>query len=184
MTVAQRFWAKVDKGQGCWPWLAGKQERGYGHFWFNGRQIGAHRMAWILSRGPIPDGFYVCHRCDNPSCVRPTHLFVGRAKDNLRDAMQKGRMPRGVKWRDTHRNMASGDRHKSVTYPESVPRGESHGMSKLTDSIVKEIRRLGGRGISNRKLGRKFGVTKSTIQKVIRKRIWKHVGGVPYPKES
>ena len=182
MSPQKRFWQKVRKTNSCWYWRSSNSGR-YGMFYLNGKHIGAHRAAWMFAYGPIPRGLYVCHRCDNRFCVRPTHLFLGTPKDNLRDAAQKGRMPRGKQWRDTHRHMASGDGHKSVTHPESVPRGESHGMSRLTDSIVKEIHGLTACGISSRKLGRKFGVHKSTIWHVVRKNTWKHVGGVSYPKE-
>ena len=91
-----RFWAKVVKtpGDGCWTWTAAADTWGYGVFRLGGRcdgQEGAHRFSYRMSFGEIPDGLSVCHRCDNPPCVRPDHLFLGTAKDNARDAISKGR---------------------------------------------------------------------------------------------
>jgi len=88
------FWNKVDRrGENeCWPWLAYKQADGYGTFRVPGdEKVKAHRMAWILMRGEIPEGLYVCHHCDNPSCVNPAHLFLGTHWDNVQDKVAKGR---------------------------------------------------------------------------------------------
>lgn len=82
------FWSLVDKSGDCWLWTAGKDGVGYGRW---GNDQGAHRVAWEETNGPIPPGLFVCHRCDNPACVRPSHLFLGRPKDNTQDMVRKGR---------------------------------------------------------------------------------------------
>ena len=93
MDLEKRFWDKVEKAGDCWLWIAGKFKQGYGSFYFKGRHIKAHRMAWELTYGAIPEGKRVCHYCDNPSCTNPEHLFLGTQKDNIRDMMAKGRSP-------------------------------------------------------------------------------------------
>lgn len=89
----QRFWDKADVADrdACWLWHACKNRDGYGSFGLNGTTILAHRMAWILEHGDIPDGLNVLHNCDIPSCVNPSHLFLGTQKDNVADCTRKGR---------------------------------------------------------------------------------------------
>ena len=96
-TITLRFWEKVHVTNGCWEWTARRKLHGYGEFNIMGRLVPAHRMAWVLSVGPIPKGLLVLHRCDNPPCVNPDHLFLGTQLDNIRDAAQKGRMGRSQK---------------------------------------------------------------------------------------
>ena len=90
-SLAGRFWEHVDQSGECWPWTAGHFDTGYGCAWHEGRAQKAHRVAWMLTRGPIPAGLRVLHRCDNPTCVRPDHLWLGTAQDNTRDMVQKRR---------------------------------------------------------------------------------------------
>ena len=89
--VAERFWSKVDFStpDGCWPWKGTRHDFGYGQIWVDGRQRLAHRVVFELVYGYQPDT--VCHRCDNPPCVRPDHLFGGTQADNARDMWEKGR---------------------------------------------------------------------------------------------
>jgi hypothetical protein len=87
----KRFWDKVVKTDTCWVWTASVNGKGYGSFGYGGRVQLAHRVSWQMHCGPIPPGLCVCHACDNPSCVRPDHLFLGTIKDNNRDRDRKGR---------------------------------------------------------------------------------------------
>ncbi len=92
--IEERFWSKVKKLEGkdaCWEWQIAKDKNGYGKFFINGVTERAHRVIWKLIYGLIPNKSWVLHKCDNPSCVRPDHLFLGNAKINAQDAFQKGR---------------------------------------------------------------------------------------------
>lgn len=100
-SLADRFWEKVDKKgpDECWEWTASKFENGYGQIdtgGKDGKNMKAHRVAWMLTNGPIPEGKCVLHTCDNPGCVNPSHLFTGSNADNSYDMMQKNRQARGV----------------------------------------------------------------------------------------
>ena len=86
-----RFESKINKTDTCWLWTAGVNNKGYGYFGFNSTVVGAHRVAYELYIGPIPDKLYVLHSCDNPPCVNPKHLFLGTSGDNMGDMMRKGR---------------------------------------------------------------------------------------------
>jgi HNH endonuclease len=100
--VAGRFWTKVQKGPGCWLWLAHKNAQGYGRIWDQNKQRPAPRVAWELANGkPFPDGLISCHTCDNPSCVNPDHIWAGTYSENIRDAVAKGRhVALGCSWRN------------------------------------------------------------------------------------
>lgn len=147
-----RFWRKVEKTQGCWIWTGAKKTGGYGVAIRNGRQIGAHRLAWQLTYGPIGAGLEVCHRCDMPACVRPDHLFLGTHAENMADMKQKGR---GRMVREQ--------------------RGEANRYARLTDAKVREIRALYAQGQTKAGLGRLYGVNEFTIRCVVERRTWKHV---------
>ena len=95
-TLVKRFWPKVEKTSAneCWTWLGAKLPKGYGKIagrdW-RGGWLYAHRVSWELHNGPVQDGLWVLHHCDNPSCVNPAHLFLGTNRDNMRDMQRKGR---------------------------------------------------------------------------------------------
>lgn len=86
----KRFWSNVKKTRGCWWWVGAKFSNGYGRFWASKEYL-AHRASWLLINGSVPKGLHVLHHCDNPSCVRPEHLFLGTQKDNMIDMRIKGR---------------------------------------------------------------------------------------------
>lgn len=106
--IAPRFWSKVQQGEGCWLWTSNVLKNGYGQFWMGAGLVPeyAHRVAWQLTSGPIPDGLFVLHHCDTPTCVRPDHLFLGTHTDNMRDASRKGRL-RGRASVESRRKVAS-----------------------------------------------------------------------------
>lgn len=127
-----RFWIKVQKNDGCWLWTS-NVTRGYGQFSFLGRPVYAHRFAWELTHGPIPEGLRVCHHCDTPLCVRPEHLFLGTQQENLADARRKGRLdeslPRGLSW-DAYRDIV-------LTTQRGVDLARKWGITEVTVSRIR-----------------------------------------------
>lgn len=102
VSIEQRFWEKVERTATCWFWKAGRNPDGYGNFRINGKTEGAHRVAWKITYGAIPDGRQVLHRCDTPPCVNPNHLFLGDHDINMSDKAVKGRAPGTGKGDDQH----------------------------------------------------------------------------------
>src|SRR5947207_5829360 len=110
MSIIDNFWGSpghptVDytgSSIGCWVWLRARTSRGYGNIHLGGKMVSAHRVAWELVNGPIPEGLLVLHKCDNPSCVNPDHLFLGTNADNRKDAQVKGRLPRHLGEKNPH----------------------------------------------------------------------------------
>jgi len=150
--VEERFWAKVQKTETCWLWTAFRNKAGYGVFGLEhhvhgqqGKNILAPRQAWILTYGPIPEGQYILHNCDNPSCVRPDHLRLGTLSENTRDMYAKGR---------------GGDRRSL---------GEDNGNHVLTDRQVDLIRQLYPR-LSQEKLADLTGASVSQVRNIIKGR--------------
>ncbi len=152
-TLAEKFWEKVSvRGPTeCWPWTAGtKGNNEYGNFCVAGTPTSvASRMAWILSRGPIPEGLWVLHTCDNPPCCNPAHLFLGTPKRNTSDMHTKGRA--------------------------KPPRGQRNGNHKLTELQVILMKQKMREGQSTRSVGLEFGVSHTTADWIKRGKLWKHV---------
>lgn len=199
---AEGFWSRVKKGEGCWEWQGGTSDRGYGRIKVNGKMRRAHRVAWALTHGRDPTKM-VLHTCDNPSCVRPDHLYEGNHAENMRDRAVRGRLDqRGTKNPAQH------------LFPEEVlairadPRTQadiasSYGISQshvsqikrrtiwghldgppsvscakpprrgLDADTVSEIIEFRNRGWTYRELSTQFGVSKSHVGRICRGESWK-----------
>ena len=149
---------RVDSSTGCWNWVGYKDKDGYGSIndWKDGMKTDtrAHRFSWELYNGDIPKGILVLHKCDNPRCVNPKHLFLGTQQDNMDDMRLKGR--------------------KVYTTPP-VHIGEDNPMAKLTCAIVLELRSCVKRGISIMQAATKMGIKYRTALDVVNRNTWKHV---------
>lgn len=144
------FWSYVDRTGECWVWTGNRNTRGYGSFWNGSRDERAHRFAYRLVFGPIAPGMFVCHRCDNPGCVRPAHLFQGTHSDNMRDAHRKGRLPQTRPGRGNH-------------------------YVKLSEDQVREIRLAWGTGESQSSIARRYQVASMTVSGICRLKSRKNV---------
>ena len=149
------FWNRVDTGaaDGCWRWM-GAHVSGYGNVWWHGRARRAHRVAWELTNGAIGDGQNVLHRCDNPPCCNPEHLFLGTQAENNADRQMKGRSRRLFK---------AGPGH-----PATMRSGERHWQARLTDADVSAIREARNQDVGLTVLAEKYGVHKTTVSRVAR----------------
>lgn len=154
--VAERFWKYVTKteGDGCWEWTGHRTRLGYGRLKIGhrpkARSAEAYRISWEIHHGPIPEGLCVCHRCDNPPCVRPDHLFLGTHRDNMLDAAAKGFMGRA--------------------------RAERNGNARLTWEIVRDVRRLYATGLySQKQLAERFGMCPASAHNVVTGKYWRDV---------
>lgn len=158
----ERFWRQVGKTEGCWEWQ-GCKTNNYGRCLYQGKLTSTHRVSWLLTHGSIDDGLFVLHHCDNRRCVRPSHLYLGTAADNARDARERGRFP-------------TGDRSFSHLHPELMRRGQDSPTSKLQDEQVMEIRRLYRSGNhTTDSLAELFGVTRACISAIVRNITWTHL---------
>lgn len=156
---------------GCWDFPNSRNSRsGYGQMntSIDGKSVifTAHRASYEAFVGPIPAGMCICHRCDNPACFNPAHLFAGTFKDNMADMHAKGR------GRDYAATAARGPAHGSITHPERLLRGIDHPKAKLTPEQVREIR---SSPLGSYTLARTFGVSDGTISAIKRRLSWKHL---------
>ena len=147
-TLKERFDLYVKRSEGCWPWLGYKDSNGYGRLNVNGIPQLASRVSYLLHYGDVPKGKSVCHKCDNPICVNPDHLFIGTQADNVADMHSKGRA-----------------RKRAVS-------GEAHGNAILTEDDVRQILRS---PLSVPELAVKFNMSRTTIYGVRKRKSWKHV---------
>lgn len=149
--TAERFWASLDRSAGpdsCWAWQRPTDRDGYGEVAVYGQgKMRAHRAAWFYAYGADPVGRFVLHRCDNPRCCNPAHLFLGSAADNHADAMSKGR--------HSH--------------------GERHGRSKLTADVVRALRDAHAHDVTIRDLAIRHGVSEHAVWSAVHRVTWAHV---------
>ena len=158
-TVLERFEARYtpEPTSGCWLWLGALSGSRYGYGQFRtgkgAQRVGttAHRASWELFRGPIPEGLFVCHHCDTPGCVNPSHLFLGTHQQNMDDARRKGRPIGGI-----------GPR----------VRGVGHHNAKLTEPQVLAIR-SDGRG--GHDIAATYGISQSTVWNIKQRHTWAHL---------
>jgi len=156
LPLETRLWGRVEKRDGgCWPFIGKRTRAGYGQIKAFGKATFAHRVAYVLVKGPIPDGLVVMHACDNPPCCNPDHLSVGTYSDNAVDARNKGRL-------------------RPVC-------GEDAYQAKLTAEQVAAIR---NDSRPSRHVAADYGIAKSTVRSIRQKRAWKHVDAGPEPKRQ
>lgn len=146
-----RFWQRVRRSHDdqCWEYAGHRHRQGYGYRRWRGKRTLAHRLAWQLTHGAIPEGLDVLHRCDNPPCCNPKHLFLGTQLDNIKDMTTKNR--------------------------QRAPRGAKAHFAKLTAAKVLKLRRMYDDGTNQVLLAKKFGVSQSSISAAILRKTWKHV---------
>jgi hypothetical protein len=146
-TIRERFWSFVDRKphNKCWDWTGAFAGGSYGVIKINKKNILAHRFCYKLCFGEIPNCLFVCHSCDNPKCVNPSHLFLGRHKDNMNDMVKKDR--------------------------QAV--GENNGRCKITLVQVEKIRALKGK-LSQEKIAKLFNISKTTVGHIHRNETWKY----------
>jgi hypothetical protein len=159
-TLENRLWAKIEKRSPteCWPWLANKNNKGYGMIRRGGSlpKALAHRVVFEISNGAIPEGLVVMHSCDNPACCNPDHLTIGTMLDNCRDMIAKGR--KVVGWNPANK--------------PPIRKGEEHGNAKLSEVQAREIKASSEKTAL---LCEKYGVKRDVIKRIRSGRSWSHL---------
>ena len=167
--VLSKFWSLVKKQPGCWLWLGKGLPSGYGRFRINSEEHYAHRFSYEQKFGKVETGFYVCHKCDNPACVKPGHLFLGTPQDNVDDMWEKGRAvsrPKGY--------------NKGVPHPTPEKMlGDLNGNAKLTEDDVRYIRahyhRASYKRSNTKALAKQFQISENAVLHIISRKRWSHV---------
>lgn len=156
--IKENIWNFIDKNgpvvdiklRKCWIWLGYKTNKGYGTMRVNMKTYLTHRLTYELTYGKIKRGNFICHKCDNPSCVRPSHLFSGTHKDNMQDMFKKGR----------HNNR----------------KGENSNVSKLTERQVLEIRaKYKPKIYEMKKLAKEYNISFQNVSAIVNRKLWKHI---------
>lgn len=151
--LKERFLSKISIVQsGCWEWTARLDSHGYGRCYFNGKHIGAHRVSWFIFNKNFPNNTNVLHRCDNPKCVNPDHLFLGTQKDNMIDKINKNR-----------------GKFPGPTIPL---KGENNKNHKLTNEEILEIRKI-GKSMLQREIAEIYGICQTQVGRILNKVHWK-----------
>lgn len=174
-----RFWARVDMSDhwGCWPWMGNRTRFGHGQVNIGKRNQFTHRVAYELVYGQIPEGLVISHRCNNPPCCNPTHLDAVTHSENIQYMYECGRAySQGKHYSQLRPEVLSrGDGHYSRRQPERLARGERNGFAKLTEDIVREVRRLYAEGITQTEIERRLGVDQTNVSLIVRRKRWAHV---------
>lgn len=153
--ASARFWEKVDRSGECWEWQGAVGHTGHGVFRDRGKNLRAHRVSYEFENGPIPLGLFVCHHCDNPRCVRTSHLFLGTPADNVHDMMRKGRA--------------------KFTGAKNPRKHDRHHFAKLSELSVQRLRIVAG-VLKHKDLCEIFKCSKQTISAVWRRETWEKLG--------
>lgn len=168
-TLADRFWAKVRETRTCWLWTASTDSKGYGKIGVAGKTVAAHRVAWFLTYGEWPTKD-VLHHCDNPRCVRPSHLFLGTQLDNMRDMVSKGR--HHSRRADSYGWMRDGTWLAAIRRNRRSYAGEGNPHARLTTADVVDIRT---RQLTAQQVVEEYGMSSTQARRIVDGESWKNV---------
>lgn len=153
--LIEKFWnnSRINTADPnvCWEWNNKRRPAGYGMFYFRGKWFSAHRISFQIVKGDIPDGLFVCHSCDNKSCINPAHLFLGTNRDNILDAVKKG------------------------IHGKNLHRGTRHYRSLVQETDIILIRRLAAKRFSHGQIADLFDMTRRNVTKIVNRANWKHI---------